>query len=242
MRYAFLYGCIAVVAGYFSMPWRSASPILVWVAVCFGLLALSYLLNTTVLFGRKLGGQLALRSLLLLPYLVVYWLGWRFRRRFSSVPAFSRVSDRLLVGRRLLAYEIPPEVTQVIDLAPELSEASAIVKRLRYYSYPILDGAAPRSAELTEFIDRLNLDDEVTYVHCAAGRERTAMVAMALLLQKGVCKDRMEAEELIRSTRPSSKVTRSQHEFLLRFENTIRRQPKSDDAIRSARPKQTLTL
>ncbi|NER36538.1 MAG: hypothetical protein F6J93_21570 [Oscillatoria sp. SIO1A7] len=55
------------------------------------------------------------------------------------------------------------------------------------------------------------------YLHCAVGRGRSAMVAAALLVVRGLADNERVAEEILRKARPRVKLNRNQRYFLAKI-------------------------
>ncbi|NJM48855.1 MAG: hypothetical protein HC860_24015 [Alkalinema sp. RU_4_3] len=52
------------------------------------------------------------------------------------------------------------------------------------------------------------------YIHCAAGRSRSAMTVAAILLRKGICQTPQESIDYIHARRPCIELTNEQKYFL----------------------------
>ena len=128
---------------------------------------------------------------------------------------FDRIDDRLIVGRRLLAGELP-EVDIVIDLTCELNERSA-VRGPRYLSLPILDANVPEPGQLDQWIEQIAEETGTLYVHCAEGHGRTGLFAAALLLRRGQAKSAEQALEILQASRPGVRLNRKQRIALVKY-------------------------
>lgn len=200
---------------------------LLWPAASFGAVSAGYMGLGPGIFGKQEdGGNSPLSTLFLLPYLAPYWgfyvlLIAVFERLRGENP-FDSLVPGVLIGRRLAASELPAEVDRVFDFTCEYPEPPEIVSRVRYHSIPILDGAAPSVAELTEIIDRLDDWPGVTYVHCAIGHGRTGLVACGLLLKRGLAQDADEAFRLARECRPFIRLNATQRERLIEYHDALK--------------------
>ena len=73
---------------------------------------------------------------------------------------------------------------------------------------PVVDFTAPRPEDVRKIIERIDDNDGVTMIHCAAGIGRTGTVMGIYLVDKGM--DPLEAVRTVRKKRPGSIQTRSQ--------------------------------
>jgi protein-tyrosine phosphatase len=96
-------------------------------------------------------------------------------------------------------------VRHVVDLTAELREPRDILVGRTYESFPILDASTRATDDLVRLVRSLDGRSSV-YIHCVAGRSRTAMVAACVLLHR---REALTADEAIRrvcDTRPSSSL------------------------------------
>ncbi|HJL16687.1 MAG TPA: dual specificity protein phosphatase family protein [Sandaracinaceae bacterium LLY-WYZ-13_1] len=84
---------------------------------------------------------------------------------------------------------MPAEVRVVVDLTSELPRAAPFAAVARYRCVPTLDTAAPAPDELRRLIDELAPEPGPVLLHCAMGHGRSATVAAALLIRRGLARD-----------------------------------------------------
>jgi hypothetical protein len=159
-----------------------------WLAAWLGgsLLALgvAHVRGAHRVLGKGPDGTIAISSRVLhAPYFVLSGSFWWLTRWLSREPAFTVVSDDLVIGRRLLPGEVPGTFANYLDLTAEFAEPAPIRCRDGYHCVPLLDGAAPPPGVLVDVIATLRPGR--TYVHCAQGHGRSALVAVAWLLAHG---------------------------------------------------------
>jgi hypothetical protein len=133
---------------------------------------------------------------------------WHLLRLFSREPKLNRVSDELVIGRRLLASEIPGSFRHYVDLTAEFQEPRPLREAPGYVAFPILDASAPAPEALDAAVSRLG--NGPTFVHCAQGHGRTGLFALAVLLSSGAVKDVPEGLSLLASARPAIRLSPDQ--------------------------------
>jgi protein-tyrosine phosphatase len=218
VRYAlifFLLGAyLAVLAGLFGgLCW-----LLLWPALNGFLLSAGYLGLGPRICGKRADGRLAWWAVvLLLPYLTATWVLWHLGRRLSREPPCHEVAPALWVGRRPFVHELPDGVTLVVDLTAEFIAHRKVVQGRTYLCLPTLDTAAPEEKAFQHVVGRIVGWQGAVYVHCAAGHGRSAAVAAAVVMARGLAGSVQEAEDLLRQARPGIRFTPAQRALLLRF-------------------------
>jgi hypothetical protein len=188
----------------------------VWLGADFLALGIAHARGFHRILGKRSDGSLPLWSwLLFLPMLLYTNAVWQILRMLSREPPFNQVSDNLSVGRRLLPGEVEGEFANYIDLTAEFSEPLAIRTSAAYLSFPILDGAAPDSTPLNQFLNRLRPGR--TFIHCAQGHGRTGLFALAVMLKSGVVKTVGEGTERLKAVRPGIHLAASQRKCIEQF-------------------------
>lgn len=202
MKYGLLFalvGAILTAAGvrHGGWYWVSAWPALNCLVISGG-----YLGFGPAVFGKTKLGRLPLgRTVVLAPFLVSLWTTWRILRAVKSEPAFDRINDKLIIGRRLLSHEFPEGIDHVVDLTCEFNEPKAC-QSADYHSFQILDAFVPDSDDLRRWVQLAANFSGTVYVHCAEGHGRTGLFAAALILKHGHVCTAEEAIQLLQSHRP----------------------------------------
>jgi hypothetical protein len=150
--------------------------------------------------------------LLFFPLLIYTIAVWHLVRLFSREPAHSEVTEHLVVGRRLLAFELDAEFNNYVDLTAEFPEPSAIGQLATYRSFPILDGAAPAPEAMRAVV--ASLRPGRTFIHCAQGHGRTGLFALAVLLSSGVVHSVEDGMRMLSTVRPGIRLSREQHKCI----------------------------
>lgn len=188
--------------------------LLLWPALSLSILSVGYLWRCPRVFGKQKNGvQSPLHVIALLPWLVYLHVVWRIARRVRREAGWTRLTDDILIGRRLLSHEIPSGIDAVIDLTCEFSEAPKL-RGGEYYSFQILDASVPTVDELREWVQIAAKLSGTIYIHCAEGHGRTGLFAAFLLCKKGLAATVDEALALVQSKRPGARLNRRQRKTL----------------------------
>ncbi len=214
---------VAVGLGIASCCFWPVGAALLWPTLSFAVVAAGYAGLGVCVFGKRPNGRLALWAVVLLgPYLLATLVLWHAMRLLSREPVCHEISPGLWLGRRALPRELPAGVEVVVDLAAELPEPSAIVTCREYRCLPTLDGLAPPLDELRRNAKFVAEAAGSVYIHCASGHGRSALVAAAALLQKGIASTAADAEARVARTRPSVRLSGVQRQRLAEFAETLR--------------------
>jgi hypothetical protein len=202
-----LLGLVLVVLGLIERGWFLSA---VWLGCDFLVLGVAHGRGSHRVFGKRADGSLPWWSrLVFLPLLVYTALVWHLIRLFSREPAYHAVTEKLVVGRRLLSFEVEGEYNNFVDLTAEFAEPPAIRRSPAYFSFPILDGAAPTPQALRAAV--ASLRPGRTYIHCAQGHGRTGLFALAVLLGSGAAHSVEEGLRMLTAVRPGIRLSRDQH-------------------------------
>src|SRR5688500_5133902 len=123
MKYAVVFGLLAVVLAGYAVALEGLAWLLLWPALSFLVVATAYAGVGPKLLGKRPDGRIAWWALVLhLPYFLLTWGVWHAQRRVDRGPAVNEVAPGLWIGRRALPNELPPGVTLVVDLTGEFHE------------------------------------------------------------------------------------------------------------------------
>ncbi|WP_438016310.1 dual specificity protein phosphatase family protein [Sorangium sp. So ce315] len=216
MRYGLTFLALSAALAALAVLAGGAALVLLWPAMSFGLVGAAYLARRPALLGKRPDGTQAAWALVLLgPYFLLTWATWRAERALGRADCANEVVPGLWVGRRPLGDELPAGVRLVVDMTAEFPAAAAVRRHPGYLCVPTLDGTGPEVERLRELIERLRGVDGV-YLHCASGRGRSATLAIALLLERGLAADVDEVEAQLRQRRPGIQLNAAQRELLRR--------------------------
>ncbi|AKT41252.1 dual specificity protein phosphatase family protein [Chondromyces crocatus] len=187
--------------------------LLLWPALSFVVVGAAYVARRPGLLGKRTDGTVAWWAMVLLgPYFLLARGVWR-ALRLGGKPCADEVSPALWVGRRPFAWELPEGVRVIVDLTAEFPADGAVGRHPGYHCVPTLDGTAPEGEVLVALVERLR-GEEGVYLHCAAGHGRSATVAAALLLSRGLATTVDEAEAQLRRRRPGIRLNAAQRRVL----------------------------
>ena len=226
MRYSVtlsVLGIILIATGALQGRWLIPA---LWLGGNFLALGIAHGMGASRIFGKRAGGSLAPWAwLAFLPLLALSSAVWHLSRLLTRESAHNSVTENLIVGRRLLASELPRKFDNYVDLTAEFAEPRAIRRQPGYVCFPILDGGVPTPEALREAISRLQ--PGTTFVHCAQGHGRTGLFALAVLLSSGIAKDVEEGLQMLRNVRPGIRLNRDQRLCIEEFAADPLRRPSS---------------
>lgn len=180
-----------------------------WLAGNFLALALAHHMGLNRMLGKQPDGTIALWGWIIFAPLLFYTLlVWHLLRLTSREPAYHVISDKLVIGRRLLPSELDTEFDNYVDLTAEFSEPQAIRLSAAYISFPLLDASAPSQAALHAAL--ASLKPGRTYIHCAQGHGRTGLFAIAYMLHYGIAESVDDSLSILRAVRPGIRLNKAQ--------------------------------
>jgi protein-tyrosine phosphatase len=202
---AFL-GIALILLGAFQRSWALLA---VWVGLDCLALAFAHSKGVHRLFGKRPDGTLSWWGwIVFLPMLTYMHAIWHLARILRRRPAHSVIDENLVVGRRLLVSELEAEFDNYVDLAAEFGEPSLIRHSPSYRSFPILNDAAPSPEALLAAIR--SLKPGRTFVHCGRGYSRSALFALAVLLESGAVHGVEEGWRKLQAARRGVRLNRAQ--------------------------------
>jgi protein-tyrosine phosphatase len=191
--------------------------LLAWPALSFALVAAAYAGLGARVFGKRSDGTVdLLHRLALLPFLMLVTVVWHGLRICSREPAWCELVPGILIGRRLLAGELPAAVELVVDLTVEFPGRLA-GRTVAYRSLPTLDAGLSDPAEFRALVEEVSASSKTVFIHCAQGHGRTGTFAAALLMTRGLASGPDEALAMLQRVRPGIRLKPAQRRALARF-------------------------
>jgi protein-tyrosine phosphatase len=212
MRLGILFVSLGIAAFLTSATGGGWTWLVAWPGISMLILGAGYLGIGACVFGKRRNGTRAWwASLLMAPYILIAWLIWRAMRWVRHEPCCHALIPGVIIGRRAAAREIPAEVVALVDLTAEMWEARHASRNRHYLCHPILDGSVPPAGELVELVRTVLALEGPVYIHCAEGRGRAGLVAVALLIASKTAENVDDALRLARERRPCVRLSPSQN-------------------------------
>lgn len=211
MRLAWIFSALAVASaahGFFYGGWQFVA---LWPAASFGVVAAGYFgLGPAVLGKDAQGARAPWAAGFHLPFFGLSWLTWMLLRFLGGESAWDEVSPGVYVGRRCVARELPAGLAMVVDVTAEFLEPAPVQALATYRCLPTLDVMAPPAEPFAALVEEIAAVDGPVFIHCAAGHGRSATVAAAVLVRRGVEPDIGAAVATMKAKRPRVRLVRGQ--------------------------------
>lgn len=221
MRYGSL---VSLAAALFAIGAWKLTPLLLWPALSFALVALGYFGLGAWMLGKQRDGTRKAWGYLLGGPFIAFMHALRFgltKARWREA-AWDEVVSGIYVGRIVPLAQLPSDVESVVDLTSEHLEDPALIEAKRYVCLPTLDGSVPALDELVALLRQHETWPGAIYVHCAAGHGRSALVAACLVVLGGLAEDIDEAMTRMKRKRPKVHLVPQQRNAALRALKVIR--------------------
>jgi protein-tyrosine phosphatase len=204
---------------------------LVWTGAAFAVAGVAYATSAPGLLGKRADGRIgAVRLILLLPYFLFTWSRWLLERLVVRDDPWDEVAPGLFVGRWPAGMSLPPGIALVVDMTAELP-AAASTRACDYLCLPCLDAAVPPRRPFAALARRIAAFRGRVYVHCALGHGRSATMATAVLLCRGVAPTVGEGIRMLRRARPRVRLGARQVAFLETLESELKDSPRAAEAL-----------
>lgn len=170
-----------------------------YLSINFSLITLAYAKGNTQILGKNDQGKLnVISTILLMPYVVIYWLIAKSQHQDNKDKNLN-VLPWLSVGSRLCLLASAQPYTHVIDLSAEMPrlndiKAPSVIENINYTSYPLLDLqpiSLTQAIAFCQIIDELNAQALLEkqsislYIHCTMGISRSYAVVASYFVWSG---------------------------------------------------------
>lgn len=218
MKYAVLLALLGLSQIALALSNRLTGPVLwllVWSGASWILAGMAYAFRAGWAFGKRPdGGMNRLNVLLFFPFLAVTWLLWHIQKVLTREPVHNEIAPGIWLGRRCYDAELPPGTETIVDLTCEFPEPPEVRRGRTYLCVPTLDASTPSQAAFQALMESISRSPTPVYIHCAQGHGRSAMVAAATLVAKGLAPSLEEAERAVKQARPAIRISAPQRRLL----------------------------
>jgi cytochrome c553 len=226
MRYMVIFLLLAVGLTVLAVQRGGWVYLLLWPAASAAVVAAGYAGLGARVFGKRRDGGVAPWALALhLPYLLITLVVWQVIRLTIPERAADQVAPGIWVGRRPYDAEIPPSARWVIDVTAEFWPARRVRTGRGYACHPTLDAHVSDDRAFAAAVRDVTALDGDVLIHCAQGHGRSAALAAAVLIARGVAADVDEAERLLTAARAGTRLKPAQRALVRRLTEDLRQRP-----------------
>jgi len=194
---------------------------LLWAALDGAWLAVAYGGVGPRALGKRATGSLPAWALVpLAPYVIANHLALHAVRLSKESAKFAEIAPGLYLGpwpsRSDRAALEAVGVRAVLDLTCEFGASEFVTRLDGYRVLRLLDATSPSPAQIADCVAwcRGQMRRGSVYVHCAAGKGRSATVVAALVIDLGLARDPESAVAYVRARRRSIRLNAAQRAAL----------------------------
>lgn len=203
----------------------------IWSGAAWVLAGMAYVANAAWIFGKASTGAVNwLYVVAFFPFLFVTHLIWHIQRLLTKESVHNEIVPGIWLGRRCYDAELPPDVKTIVDMTSEFIEPLEVRQGRAYICVPTLDASAPALAVFRTLMESVSRSAEPIYIHCAKGHGRSAMVVIAALMAKGIAPSLVEAERIVKQSRPGIKISTTQRRLLEKWSSGLSNPNQSTQA------------
>lgn len=217
MKYTFIFLILGTYLIIISFKLGIVGWLLFWCGVSFLTLGAAYGWLGARVFGKGSDGKIAWWAMaLLMPYLLLTWAIWHLQIRIGKEDSCNAIAPNIWLGRRPFVKDLPDNISLIVDLTAEFPESQKVIAGRNYICVPTLDAYVADDKTFRELIEKISSWQGNIYIHCALGHGRSATVAAATLVAKGLADNVDLAEEIIKKKRPGIEISKAQRRLLNR--------------------------
>jgi hypothetical protein len=230
VRYALIFLFLGVSFAIYAATLGGWGYLLLWPAISAALVGLGYAGLGARVFGKRSDGRFAAWAWAVhSPYLLITLAVWYVLRWTVPESAADEVAPGVWVGRRPLCHEIPADCRWVVDLTAEFWVARGVCgtngqAARQYVCRPVLDGHVADERTFVQTVRAVAALEGPIYVHCAQGHGRSAALAAAIMISRGLAADVDEAESRMIEARSRVRMKESQRALVRRITPLLRGQ------------------
>jgi hypothetical protein len=218
MRYALIFLALGLCFTALAIQRGGWAWLLLWPGLSSMLVGAGYAGLGARVFGKRTDGAYPLWAKLIhLPYLLITLGVWHLLRVALPESPADQIAPGIWVARRPFHFEIPPDVRTIVDVTAEFSVAAGVRAQREYICFPTLDGHVCDAAQFAETVREVAALDGGILIHCAQGHGRSAALAAALLIARGLAEDLEDAERRMTVARPRIRLKPSQRALVNAF-------------------------
>jgi len=227
MRYALIFLTLGLCFTALAIERGGWAWLLLWPGVSATLVGAGYAGLGAGVFGKRADGVYPLWAKVIhLPYLLITLGVWHLLRVALPESPADQIAPGIWVARRPLHFEVPADVRWIIDVTAEFFVAACVRAVGRdYLCYPTLDGHVCDAAQFAKIVREVAALDGGILIHCAQGHGRSAALAAALLIARGLADNLEDAEHLMIAARPKIRLKPSQRALVNAFAAQQRNAP-----------------
>jgi protein-tyrosine phosphatase len=226
MRYAVIFLILGVCFIALGLQTRGWGWLFLWPGLSATLVGAGYAGLGARVFGKRADGRFSFWAIVLhMPYLLITLGVWYLIRWTIPESSADEIAPGIWVARRPLHGEIPSTVRCVVDVTAEFWVGRRVRDGRDYLCFPTLDGHVCDDCAFAQAAKRIADFEGPVLIHCAQGHGRSAALAAAVLIARGLADDPEQAEAILIAARPGIALKPRQRQLVRRVADQLRPAP-----------------